>query len=109
MTTLYWIRLMLRPAFCLELISPLSPGFSYRCRSGFRVNWPLPWQIPFNLLEYPLWIRDVIPTQRLVALPEFCTQLTFIGRWPIFSKFVKASSSTLLHIEKPDILATTYF
>ena len=53
MTTLYWIRFMLRPTSCLELRSSLSPGFSSRCRSSFRVNWPLPWQIPFNLLEYP--------------------------------------------------------
>src|SRR5208337_410710 len=51
-TTLDWIRFMLRPAPCLNPKGPLSPGFSYRCRSGFRVNWQLPWQIPFNLLEF---------------------------------------------------------
>jgi hypothetical protein len=43
---------MLRPAPCLDPNGPLSPGFSYCCRSGFRVNWQLPWQIPFNLLEF---------------------------------------------------------
>jgi hypothetical protein len=67
-TTLNWIRLMLRPASRLNPKGPLSPGFSYRCRSGFRVNWQLPWQIPFNLLE--LLVKRTI-TQRFVALQEF--------------------------------------
>jgi hypothetical protein len=67
-TTLNWIRLILRPASRLGPKGPLSPGFSYCCRSDFRVNWQLPWQIPFNLLEFQ---TKRIATQRFVALQEF--------------------------------------
>ena len=56
-TMLNWIHLMLRPKLRLDSFEPLSQGFmcmSYpiTCLSGFLVNWQLPGQAPFNLLDH---------------------------------------------------------
>ncbi len=41
-------------------------GLQHCCRSGFRVNWQLPWRIPLNPLELYL-----LNAQHFVALPRF--------------------------------------